>query len=100
MWKVLEAQGVPTKIVSIIKELYNNASISVRLNLEEKMAPKFQQKVGIRQACSVSPAIFIRILNFANAYEEACEELGLSEDSAWLGYADDLAIKSTDESKD
>ena len=100
MWKVMEAQGVPTKIVSIIKELYNNASISVRLNLVDNMAPKFQQKVGIRQACFLSPAIFILILNFAmNAYEEACEELGLSEDSAWLGYADDLAIKSTDESK-
>jgi hypothetical protein len=93
MWKVLEAQGMPTKIVNIIKELYNNATVSVRLNSEDKMAPSFSQKVGIRQGCSLSPALFILVLDFAlKAFTEACEELGIDADAAWLGYADDLAV--------
>ena len=96
MWKVMEAQGMPSKIVGIIKELYNNATVSVRLNSEGGMAPSFRQKVGIRQGCSLSPAIFVLVLDYAlKAYMEACEELGIDADAAWLGYADDLAIKST-----
>jgi hypothetical protein len=95
MWKVMEAQGMPTKIVGIIKELYNNATVSVRLNSEDKMAPSFRQKVGIRQGCSLSPALFVLVLDFAmKAFMEACEELGIEADAAWLGYADDLAVKS------
>ena len=96
MWKVMEAQGMPMKIIGIIKELYNNATVSVRLNTEGKMAPKFRQKVGIRQGCSLSPALFVLVLDFAmNAYMESCEELGIDADATWLGYADDLAIKSS-----
>jgi exonuclease III len=53
MWKVLAAQGMPPKIIGIIKRLYMNATISVRLNLEGKMATPFKQKVGIRQGCSL-----------------------------------------------
>ena len=96
MWKVMEAQGMPTKIVGIIKELYNNATVSVRLNSEGGMAPSFKQKVGIRQGCSLSPAIFVLVLDYAlKAYMEACEELGIGADAGWLGYADDMAIGST-----
>jgi hypothetical protein len=97
MWKVMEAQGMPLKIIAIIKELYNNATVSVRLNSEGGMAPSFKQKVGIRQGCSLSPAIFVLILDYAlKAYMEACEELGIDADAAWLGYADDLAVESSD----
>ena len=95
MWKVMEAQGMPIKIINIIKELYSNATISVRLNMEGKTAEAFQQKVGIRQGCSLSPAIFVLVLDFAmKAYMEACNELGIAQDAEWSGYADDLAIRS------
>ena len=42
MWKVMEAQGMPDKIVAIIKELYTNATVSVRLNQEDgrKLQPE------------------------------------------------------------
>ena len=94
MWQVMEAQGMPNKIVNIIKELYNNATIAVRLNMEGGIAKAFPQKVGIRQGCALSPAIFVLVLNFAlKSYMEACEELGI-KDADWLGYADDLAIGS------
>ena len=65
MWQVMEAQGMPNKIVNIIKELYNNATIAVRLNMEGGIAKAFPQKVGIRQGCALSPAIFVLVLNFA-----------------------------------
>ena len=42
MWKVMEAQGMPDKIVAIIKELYTNATVSVRLNQEGGVAPSFE----------------------------------------------------------
>ena len=100
MWKVMEAQGMPDKIVAIIKELYTNATVSVRLNQEGGMAPSFNQKVGIRQGCSLSPAIFVLILDYAlKAYMQACEELGIQANADWLGYADDLAIKSNEVDK-
>ena len=100
MWKIMEAQGMPVQMVNIIKELYNNATVAVRLNMEGGMAPSFKQKVGIRQGCSLSPAIFVLILDYAmKAYMQACEALGIDEDADWLGYADDLAIKSTEVDK-
>jgi hypothetical protein len=100
MCKVMEAQGMPMQIIAIIKELYNNATVSVRLNSEGGMAPSFKQKVGIRQGCSLSPAIFVLVLDYAlKAYMEACEELGIDADAAWLGYADDLGVKSTEADK-
>ena len=78
----------------------DNATVSVRLNQEGGMAPSFRQKVGIRRGCSLSPAIFVLILDYAmNAYMQACEELGIDAEAAWLGYADDLAINSTEVDK-
>ena len=97
MWKVMEAQGMPVQIINVIKELYNNATVSVRLNPEGKLAPSFNQKVGIRQGCSLSPAIFILILDYAlKAYMEACKELNIDAEAGWFGYADDLAVKSSE----
>ena len=73
MWQVMEAQGMPAKIVNIIRGLYEGATISVRLNMEGRMAESFSQRVGIRQGCSLSPAIFVLVLDFAmKAYMEAC----------------------------
>ena len=31
---------------------------------------------------------------------QACEEFGIQGDADWLGYADDLAVKSTEVDKD
>ena len=47
------------------------------------MSPTFRQVRGVRQSCSLSPAVFILVLNRA--------------DACWLGYADDLVIMSTSE---
>jgi exonuclease III len=98
MWKIMKYQGMPPKIIEMIKVLYTNSSVAVRLNAEGKSAPAFKQKVGIRQGCSLSPAIFILILDFAmRMFEHACKELKLTEHSIWSGYADDLVLKSLKE---
>jgi hypothetical protein len=97
MWKVLNFQGIPDQIVTMIRRLYDNSSISLKLNAEGMLAPSFPQKIGIRQGCSLSPAIFILVLDFAiRAYMAACEELSISDDCEWLGFADDLVIRSHD----
>ena len=93
----MEAQGMPVQIINVIKELYTNATVLVRLKPEGKLAPSFNQKVGIRQGCSLSPAIFILILDYAlKVYMEACKELNIDAEAGWFGYADDLAVKSSE----
>jgi len=96
MWKVLEFQGMPDKFVELIRKLYNTSSISVRLSMDGSWAPAFDQKVGIRQGCSLSPALFVLVLDFAlRAFESACCQQNIDVD--WLGYADDLVLTCSSE---
>jgi hypothetical protein len=96
MWRVLRVQGMPPKIVEVIQRLYHNSTISIRLSTDGSWVPAFKQEVGIRQGCSLSPALFVLVLDFAmRAFSLTCEELGLDRDAAWLGYADDLVIESS-----
>jgi hypothetical protein len=96
MWKVLRFQGMPEKIVGLIRNLYCNSTISVRLSADGACAQAFDQRVGIRQGCSLSPALFVLVLDFAlRVFESACLELNI--DIEWLGYADDLVLISCSE---
>ena len=43
----------------------------------------------------MSPTLFVLVLDFAlRAYTCACEELGITHEANWWGFADDLAIQS------
>jgi hypothetical protein len=96
MWKVLQFQGMPDKFVELIRKLYSTSTISIRLNMDGAFAPTFDQRVGIRQGCSLSPALFVLVLDFAlRAFEITCSQMAIGVD--WLGYADDLVLISSSE---
>ena len=96
MWKVLKFQGMPNKMIELIRKLYSTSTISIRLSMDGAWAPAFDQKVGIRQGCSLSPALFVLVLDFAlRAFETSCCQQQIVV--KWLGYADDLVLMSTSE---
>ena len=96
MWKILEFQGIPKSIVKIIRRIYTGSSISVRLSQEGLSADAFPQLVGIRQGCSLSPAMFVLTLDFAmRAFEKALAEMGIQSKNCWLGYADDIVLQTS-----
>ena len=62
MWRVLRAQGMPSKIVDLIHKLYTGSTISVRLSMEGAFASAFDQQIGVREEHSLSPALLIFVL--------------------------------------
>ncbi|KAF4672098.1 1,2-dihydroxy-3-keto-5-methylthiopentene dioxygenase, partial [Perkinsus chesapeaki] len=90
-WKILAAAGMPKFFVELIRRLYDDAKVTIRINKEGKVSDIFDQKIGVRQGSCLSPIIFILVLDHCiRAAVEACEERGFEVE--WLGYADDLYI--------
>ena len=55
---------------------------AVRLSAEGLMSPTFQQVRGMRQGCSLSPAVFVLVSDRAmQPYTVACQRLGLDADA-------------------
>jgi len=92
---VLRAQGVNRGVVDLLERLYGGAGMQIKVR-EGEYLPTFVQRAGIRQGSSLSPLLFILILDFAmTAYGRAVEEHGF--ENRWLGYADDLQIEAGSE---
>ena len=57
LWKILRIYRIPSKIVTIIGEVYEHFECSVIL--ENTLPESFSVKYGIRQGCVLSPALFL-----------------------------------------
>jgi len=56
IWQTLAERGVPTKLVNIIKELYNNSTFQViHRNRKSESIPVIN---GVKQGCVLSPLLF------------------------------------------
>nr|XP_049701309.1 LINE-1 retrotransposable element ORF2 protein [Helicoverpa armigera] len=59
IWKNLEQQGIPTKYINIIKNIYLNCEAKIQL---ETLGEKFSIKRGARQGDPLSPKLFSAVL--------------------------------------
>ena len=60
-WKILKTYGVPTKIIDLIKNFYEDSRCAVRCGGE--LGEWFRVVSGVRQGCVLSPLIFAIIVD-------------------------------------
>lgn len=98
VWDLIEADGMPPKLLNLIKALYKNTKAAVRVYSSET-AP-FNVRTGVRQGAITSPVIFNYAIDWvlASAIAE-CERvgyrIGISTGSDYItdtSYADDISI--------
>ena len=65
LWKIMECLGCPAKLVAVVRSLYSQSTISIRLSMDGELAPSFVQKKGTRQGSGLSPCIFTMPVDFA-----------------------------------
>ena len=97
LWNVLLSDGVPPKVVQLLRAYYSSTKARVRVYGEE--TDEFSLYTGVRQGCPLSPVLF----NFAVDWimSHALQEYrGVQVDQCtWISdleYADDVVILGTD----
>ena len=93
----IREDGVPKKLVSLVKRWYQNVMVRVRVNDVE--SDWFESKVGVRQGDTLSPLLFNI---FINGIVETVKESGCgikvgSDSMAILLFADDMVLVAKDE---
>ncbi|MGL5901241.1 MAG: reverse transcriptase domain-containing protein [Cetobacterium sp.] len=96
LWKLLRHYGVPTKIVSIIKNSYEGLRCKVIHGGQSTEA--FQVRTGVRQGCLLSPFLFLLAIDWIMTSSTAQRNHGIQW-TPWkqlddLDFADDLALLS------
>ena len=101
MWDILEAYGVPNKIRSIIKDLYEDNQCSVVC--DGKLSPWFEVKSGVRQGCMLSPMLFLItldwVMNRVTQEERSGIQWTLTERLEELAFADDICLMAQSQSQ-
>ncbi|XP_073815639.1 uncharacterized protein [Musca autumnalis] len=62
LWEILSLNGIPDKIILLIRELYRNSTCRVRFNTAE--SSPFMTTAGVKQGCILSPTLFLLMLDF------------------------------------
>jgi hypothetical protein len=93
LWRILEADGLPIKLLNLIKSFYVRPGNRVLINGE--LTDRFETHTGVRQGCPLSPILF----NFVIDWILEKSLTGFSgvrvsphEAITDLDYADDIAI--------
>ncbi|CAI9717498.1 Hypothetical predicted protein [Octopus vulgaris] len=93
LWKVMQADGIPPKLLNIIKTYYRSARPRVRVYGE--VSEPFEIRSGVRQGCVLSPTLFNYAIDWitTNALREFPGiTVGHNFSVKDLDYADDIAI--------
>jgi len=62
MWRIMRHYGVPLKIVSIIRSLYDGMTCQMIHNND--LSTPFTVTIGVRQGCLLSPMIFSLVVDW------------------------------------
>lgn len=93
IWSALICKGVPTKLISLIKSLYHQATC--RILHERKLSKQISVGIGVRQGCVLSPLLFNIVLDtiMTKAMQDGRGiRWGLHGSLSDLDYADDICI--------
>ena len=93
LWRILLADGVPPKLVNLIRAYYDSTSARVRV-LGEESSP-FSLTAGVRQGCPLSPVLFNFLIDWVmNQAVDASSGCRLSPNLLItdLDYADDIVV--------
>ena len=96
LWRLLRHYGVPTKLVSIIKNSYDG--MQCRVIHEGQLTRQFQVRTGVRQGCLLSPFLFLLAIDWIMKTSTEQRRNGVQW-TLWkqledLDFADDLALLS------
>ena len=96
LWKLLRHYGLPTKFVTLIKNMYDGFTGHVIFNGQVSVG--FQIGTGVRQGCLLSPLLFLIAIDWTMKRSTEHHRTGIQwnlfsqlED---LDFADDLALLS------
>ena len=94
LWKILLHYGIPSKLVDVIKMLYNGFSAQVLCDGE--LTEAFQVKTGVKQGCVLSPFLFSVAVDWIMTKTIGEKKRGLQWTFAKrledLDFADDIAL--------
>jgi hypothetical protein len=93
LWNILKEDGMPEKLVGLIKSYYSNTRARVRAYGEE--SPEFPLNSGVRQGCPLSPVLFNYAIDWTMNHALADYpgvQLGPDTWIADLEFADDIVI--------
>ncbi|CAF4543326.1 unnamed protein product, partial [Didymodactylos carnosus] len=94
LWEILKYYGIPTKIIEIIKSLYEDAESCVKVNEEENTW--FKIKTGVRHGCILSSLLFIIAIDWVLQKALTDQKLGIKlnhkQEIEDLDFADDIVL--------
>ena len=97
LWNILLSDGVPSKIVNLLRSYYTQTKARVRVYGEE--SDEFSVDTGVRQGCPLSPVLFNFVIDWIMSH--ALEDYaGVQVDATtWISdleYADDVVVLGDD----
>ena len=66
MWQILRYYGIPQKIVTAIKSLYDSSECIVKVG--DTFSDKFSVTTGVLQGDTLAPFIFIIVMDSTQTY--------------------------------
>ena len=91
IWKLMQHYGFPLKFITIIQQLYENATCQVIH--EGKLTEPFYVQTGVRQGCLLSPTIFLIVISWVMRTDRRMGiQWTLTKLLEDLDFADDISL--------
>ena len=63
LWKIMRSYGIPSKLIRIIKAMYNESECAVQTG--SGLIEWFQVKSGVKQGCNMSGFLFLLVIDWS-----------------------------------